>query len=241
MYSQTPIFTGYFASLGVKAENIVYLRFHQRGTVQRRRQARRHRPVLPLEARHSARAQPAVQGACQEAARHHLLPDDRLPDQRPEGDPGHALLPHRGRNARAAVKAAFIKEGDLFKEKGVVFLDTFVNLSKPDVFERQMYEEFKDILGPLARREHARHRRRASARSISSTTSPCAARRAKCSKQLERERSARRGAAGPSVSQRSRREPRNPGGVPEARLPGFHARTACRSTTTSSGGCSATK
>jgi len=46
-----------------------------------------------------------------------------------------------------ATKAAFIKEGDLFKEKGIRFLDTFVNLSKPDLLERQMYEEFKDILG----------------------------------------------------------------------------------------------
>ena len=52
-----------------------------------------------------------------------------------------------------AVKAAFIKEGDLFAEKGVRFLDTFVNLSKPDLFERQMYEEFKDILGLSRRRE----------------------------------------------------------------------------------------
>jgi predicted nucleotide-binding protein (sugar kinase/HSP70/actin superfamily) len=46
-----------------------------------------------------------------------------------------------------AVKAAFTKEGDLFKEKGVLFLDTFVNLSKPEIFERQMYEQFRDILG----------------------------------------------------------------------------------------------
>ena len=45
------------------------------------------------------------------------------------------------------MKAAFIKEGDLFKEKGIRFLDTFVNLSKPDLFERQMFEEFQDILG----------------------------------------------------------------------------------------------
>ena len=79
-----------------------------------------------------------------------------------------------------AVKAAFIKEGDLFKEKGVLFLDTFVNLSKPDLFERQMYEEFKDILGLVAGREQARHGGGLSARSITSTTSPCAARRAKC-------------------------------------------------------------
>ena len=55
----------------------------------------------------------------------------------------------------AAVKAAFTKEGDLFKEKGVLFLDTFVNLSKPDVFERQMWEQFKDILG-LSPEENAR-------------------------------------------------------------------------------------
>jgi len=45
------------------------------------------------------------------------------------------------------VKAAFTKEGDLFAEKGVLFLDTFVNLSKPDLFERQMWEEFQEILG----------------------------------------------------------------------------------------------
>jgi len=53
------------------------------------------------------------------------------------------------------VKAAFIKEGDLFAEKGIRFLDTFVNISKPDIFERQMFEEFKDILG-LSAEENAR-------------------------------------------------------------------------------------
>ena len=47
----------------------------------------------------------------------------------------------------AAVKAAFTKEGDMFKEKNVVFLDTFVNVGKPDVFERQMWDDFHEILG----------------------------------------------------------------------------------------------
>jgi predicted nucleotide-binding protein (sugar kinase/HSP70/actin superfamily) len=46
-----------------------------------------------------------------------------------------------------AVKAAFTKEGDLFQEKGVLFLDTFVNISKPDLLERQLYDQFKDIFG----------------------------------------------------------------------------------------------
>jgi predicted nucleotide-binding protein (sugar kinase/HSP70/actin superfamily) len=54
-----------------------------------------------------------------------------------------------------AVKAAFTKEGDLFKEKGVEYLDTFVNISKPDIFERQMFETFKDIFG-LSPEENAR-------------------------------------------------------------------------------------
>jgi predicted nucleotide-binding protein (sugar kinase/HSP70/actin superfamily) len=55
----------------------------------------------------------------------------------------------------AAVKAAFVKEGDLFKERGILFLDTFVNLSQPDLFERQMFEQFKDLLG-LTPEENAR-------------------------------------------------------------------------------------
>src|SRR5437588_2244728 len=54
-----------------------------------------------------------------------------------------------------SVKAAFVKEGDLFKEKGVLFLDTFVNISKPDVMERQLFEQFRDILG-LSAEENAR-------------------------------------------------------------------------------------
>ncbi|HPQ17099.1 MAG TPA: acyl-CoA dehydratase activase-related protein, partial [Bryobacteraceae bacterium] len=46
-----------------------------------------------------------------------------------------------------AVKAAFTKEGDLFREMGVVFLDTFLNLADRKMFERQMYNQFRDILG----------------------------------------------------------------------------------------------
>lgn len=48
------------------------------------------------------------------------------------------------------MKAAFTKEGDIFAEKGIQFLDTFVNISQPDIFEQQMCEQFKDILGVSA-------------------------------------------------------------------------------------------
>ena len=55
-----------------------------------------------------------------------------------------------------AVKAAFIKKGDTVRGRACLVLDTFVNLSKPDLFERQMYEQFKDILGLSPKRIAAR-------------------------------------------------------------------------------------
>src|SRR5581483_8892097 len=48
------------------------------------REARRYRSVLPVEGRHSTRAQPAVLSASEEEARYHLLPDDRLAADLPE-------------------------------------------------------------------------------------------------------------------------------------------------------------
>jgi predicted nucleotide-binding protein (sugar kinase/HSP70/actin superfamily) len=46
-----------------------------------------------------------------------------------------------------AVKAAFTKESDIFSDKGIKFLDTFVNIAEKGLFAKQMYEEFKEILG----------------------------------------------------------------------------------------------
>ena len=46
-----------------------------------------------------------------------------------------------------AVKAAFTKESDIFADKGIMFLNTFVNVAEKGLLAKQMYEEFKDILG----------------------------------------------------------------------------------------------
>jgi predicted nucleotide-binding protein (sugar kinase/HSP70/actin superfamily) len=54
-----------------------------------------------------------------------------------------------------AVKAAFTKEGDLFAQMGVKFYDTFVNLTEPKLFAKQMFEQFKDDLG-LTQEENQR-------------------------------------------------------------------------------------
>jgi predicted nucleotide-binding protein (sugar kinase/HSP70/actin superfamily) len=45
------------------------------------------------------------------------------------------------------VKAAFTKEGDLFKDNHILFCDTFVNPGNKALLARQLYDEFKDVLG----------------------------------------------------------------------------------------------
>ncbi len=60
----------------------------------------------------------------------------------------------------AAVKAAFIKESDLFAEMGIQFLNPLINCGTPVLFERQMYEQLQGHPGPLGRREPPRRPRK---------------------------------------------------------------------------------
>src|SRR5579862_3564912 len=154
MYSMTPVFTGYFASLGIKAENLVYSDYTSEQLYKEGAKRGAIDPCFP-----SKLGIPHVHNLLFVAhAKKPLdliffpmidcLTTDLNGVQASRSCPTVATTP-------AAVKAAFTKEGDLFKEKGIRFLDTFVNLSKPDVFERQMFEEFKDILG-LSAEENAR-------------------------------------------------------------------------------------
>lgn len=46
-----------------------------------------------------------------------------------------------------AVKAAFTKESDVFAERRVRYLDTFLNFAEPALLARQMYGEFRETLG----------------------------------------------------------------------------------------------
>jgi predicted nucleotide-binding protein (sugar kinase/HSP70/actin superfamily) len=55
----------------------------------------------------------------------------------------------------ASVKAAFTKEGNLFQEKGVRWMDTLVALDDEKICHRQMFDDWKDILG-LSEEENLR-------------------------------------------------------------------------------------
>src|SRR5581483_1076682 len=106
MYSMTPVFTGYFASLGIKHVHNLLFVVH----------AKKPLDIIFF---------PMID----------CLTTDLHSVQATRSCPTVATTPE-------AVKAAFTKEGDIFREKGVLFLDTFVNISKPDLLERQLFEQF---------------------------------------------------------------------------------------------------
>jgi predicted nucleotide-binding protein (sugar kinase/HSP70/actin superfamily) len=154
MYSMTPVFTGYFASLGIEAQNIVYSDYTSEQLYKEGAKRGAIDPCFP-----SKLGIPHVHNLLYVV--HEKKPLDIIffpmidcltselhGTQASRSCPTVATTP-------AAVKAAFVKEGDLFKERGILFLDTFVNLSQPDLFERQMFEQFKDLLG-LTPEENAR-------------------------------------------------------------------------------------
>jgi predicted nucleotide-binding protein (sugar kinase/HSP70/actin superfamily) len=154
MYSMTPLFTGYFASLGIKAENMVFSDYTSEQLYKEGGKRGSIDPCFP-----SKLGIPHVHNLLYT---HHgkkpldiiffpmidCLTSDLACTQGSRSCPTVAATP-------ASVKAAFTKEGDLFQEKGILFLDTFVNISDRKLLERQLYTEFRDILG-LSPEENAR-------------------------------------------------------------------------------------
>src|SRR5581483_8361839 len=120
MYSQTPVFTGYFASLGIKAENIVYSDYTSEELYKDGAKRGAIDPCSP-----SMLAIPHVHNLLYKV--HAKKPLDIIffpmidcltsplqGTQASRSCPTVATTPE-------AVKAAFTKEGDLFAEKGVQF------------------------------------------------------------------------------------------------------------------------
>jgi predicted CoA-substrate-specific enzyme activase len=153
MYSQAPVFTGYFASLGVKAENMVFSDYTTEELYKEGAKRGAIDPCFP-----SKLGIPHVHNLLYKAhAKKPLdiiffpmidcLTTELYGVQASRSCPTVAATPE-------AVKAAFVKEGNLFTEKGIVYLDTFVNISKPELLERQLYEEFKDVLGLSPEENH---------------------------------------------------------------------------------------
>jgi predicted CoA-substrate-specific enzyme activase len=152
-YTCNPAFSAYFESLGVPPENLVYSDYTSEELYKAGAKRGSIDPCFPSKV-----GIPHVHNLLYV---HHKkkpldiiffpmiddLPSDLVNAQSHRACPTVTATP-------AATKSAFIKESDLFSEMGVKFLNPLINCGTPVLFERQMYEEFKDILGLSAEESH---------------------------------------------------------------------------------------
>lgn len=145
-YTNNPLFSGYFESLGIPARNLVYSDFTTEELYKEGAKRGSIDPCFPsklgiphvhnlLFVKHDKRKLDIIFFPMMDDLRSDLV-----------GTQGCRACPTVTATP-AAVKAAFTKEGDVFAKKGVRYLDTLVNPAQPRLFARQMYKAFKDILG----------------------------------------------------------------------------------------------
>jgi predicted CoA-substrate-specific enzyme activase len=146
MYSVNPIFSAYFEALGIPAENLIYSDYTNESLYKEGAKRGAIDPCFPSKV-----GIPHVHNLLYV---HHKkkpldiifcpmiddLPSDLQFAQAHRSCPTVATTPE-------AVKAAFTKEGDIFKENNILFLDTFVNPGKPALLSKQLYDEFVEIFG----------------------------------------------------------------------------------------------
>jgi predicted CoA-substrate-specific enzyme activase len=145
-YSVMPVFSAYFEALGIPAENIIYSDFTNEQLYKEGAKRGAIDPCFPSKV-----GIPHVHNLIYV---HHKkkpldiiffpmiddLPSDLTHAQSHRSCPTVATTPE-------AVKAAFTKEGDLFKENNVLFCDTFVNPGNKPLLARQLFNQFKDVFG----------------------------------------------------------------------------------------------
>jgi len=145
-YSVNPMFSAYFEALGIKDNNLVYSDHTSEELYKAGAKRGSIDPCFPSKV-----GIPHVHNLLYV---HHKkkplniiffpmiddLPSDMVNAQSNRACPTVTATP-------SATKAAFIKESDLFTEMGLVFLNPLINCGDEKLFERQMYETFKDILG----------------------------------------------------------------------------------------------
>ena len=154
MYSQNPLFSTYFESLGIPSQNLVYSDFTTEQLYKEGAKRGAIDPCFPskvgiphvhnlLYVHHKKKPLDIIFFPMIDC-----LTTNLVNTQSSRACPTVTATPE-------AVKAAFTKEGDLFAQLGIKFYDTFVNLTERKLFAKQMYEQFKDDLG-LSEEENLR-------------------------------------------------------------------------------------
>lgn len=146
MYSHAPFFIGFFQAVGIPYENLVFSGYTSEELYKRGAKRGAIDPCFP-----SKLGIPHVHDLLhvQHARRpltHIFFPMvDSFPSflehvQGSRACPTVVATPE-------AVHAAFTKEGDLFRERGIVFKKTFLNMDKAGLCARQMHADWGDELG----------------------------------------------------------------------------------------------
>jgi len=151
-YSQNPFFSAYFEALGIPARNLVYSDFTSEELYKEGAKRGAIDPCFPskvciahmhnlLEVKHKKRPLDLI-----------VFPQVDSLDTWLTSSVGARACPTVVGSADTT-KAAFIKEGDIFEERGITHIVPFVHMREPKLCKREMFAYFGDILG-LSREEN---------------------------------------------------------------------------------------
>jgi len=153
-YSTNPLFSGYFESLGLRPQNLVYSDYTTEELYKEGAKRGSIDPCFPSKLgiphvhnlifkHHEKKALDAIFFPMIDD-----LPSELVKTQDCRACPTITATPE-------AVKAAFTKEEDLFAKKGIRYLCPIANVAQPRLFARQMFAAFGDLLG-LSEKENDR-------------------------------------------------------------------------------------
>ena len=145
MYSLAPLFRGYFESLGISKDNIIFSDYTteklyrtgcKRGAID---------PCYPAKV-----SLPHVHSLVypvNKKRKPNIIFAPMICDLKCEltNTSGNWICPAVVASSEA-VKAAFTKEENIFDREGIKYINTFLNLAEPGLFEIQMYKDFNKPL-----------------------------------------------------------------------------------------------
>ncbi|HEY3251155.1 MAG TPA: BadF/BadG/BcrA/BcrD ATPase family protein [Ignavibacteria bacterium] len=154
MYAHTPFFTSYFESLGIRPGNIVYSEYTNEEMYKEGAKRGAIDPCFPSKV-----GIPHIHNLIYKIHKKKKINYIFLPivDTMPS-DLIYAQQHHACPTVTAtseSVKAAFIKESDLFKEYGIEYINTYLYMTEPKLCAKQMFDEWGPKLG-LSREENDR-------------------------------------------------------------------------------------
>jgi predicted nucleotide-binding protein (sugar kinase/HSP70/actin superfamily) len=146
IYNTAPIWRMYFETLGIPTNNIVFSDFTSE--------------EMWVEGGKYGSIDPCYPSKVAQAHIHHLLFHKHKPEK-PLNYIFFPIITHIPSfldkvvdtascpivaGTPEVMKAAFTKENDFFKERGIIYMDPAVTLNEPTLFKKQMFETFEKIL-----------------------------------------------------------------------------------------------